>query len=240
MLFLILLWIFGCCFGSFILVISLRIPLNQSIIRPRSHCEHCKTTLPILSLIPVFSYIIQKGRCLICQSVIPFYYLLIEFSTGVLVVFSFFLFKSQPLELLIAWTLIFFGLIFSLTDLFYFILPNSLMLLFLVIILLECWYLDDFNWFHSALNSIFILFLLLSISFVTHEGLGGGDIKFYFVLSWLLGFQGILVAIIISCFFALIAIFISRKRLFFSLNDKLPFAPFISLGAFLVFCFQRY
>ncbi|MPQ22811.1 prepilin peptidase [Carnobacterium divergens] len=236
MLILAFLFIIGCCFGSFILVASLRIPAGESIVSPRSHCFRCKTILPIYSLIPIFSYAIQQGRCCYCKTKIPIYYLVVEIVTGCLVGGAFLLFKHQPSELLLAWTLIIFSVFFSLTDFFYLILPNSFMFLFFIIVFLECWYRMNFHFLTSAFSALLIAVVLLSIALITQEGIGGGDIKFYFVLTWILGFQGILTAIIISCLLAIVAFFIINKRNPYSLNRKLPFAPFISIGALLVFC----
>ena len=76
------LFIAGLVLGSFYTVVGLRGPLNKSIIKPRSHCENCNHQLSWYELIPVLSYIIQKGKCRCCNQKISIIYPLIEILCG--------------------------------------------------------------------------------------------------------------------------------------------------------------
>ncbi|MBU0600662.1 prepilin peptidase [bacterium] len=58
---------FGLMIGSFLNVCIYRIPLDLSIILPRSFCPHCKTIIKLWENIPVLSYIFLKGKCRHCQ-----------------------------------------------------------------------------------------------------------------------------------------------------------------------------
>ncbi|MCX6792386.1 MAG: prepilin peptidase [Candidatus Gottesmanbacteria bacterium] len=55
-------FLIGLCTGSFLNVLADRLPRGESVVRGRSHCDHCKKTLRWYELIPVASYIVQSGR----------------------------------------------------------------------------------------------------------------------------------------------------------------------------------
>ena len=59
-------FIIGVCFGSFFNVVIYRIPLNLSIVKPRSFCPKCKSMITWRENIPLLSWLIQKGQCLNC------------------------------------------------------------------------------------------------------------------------------------------------------------------------------
>ena len=80
----IVLFVFGTIFGSFYNVVGDRVADGKSIIYPPSHCPKCKHRLKWYELIPIVSYILQKGKCKECKVNIPLSYLLIEVVTGVL------------------------------------------------------------------------------------------------------------------------------------------------------------
>jgi leader peptidase (prepilin peptidase)/N-methyltransferase len=75
---------FGLALGSFLNVCIDRLPRGQSILRPRSHCPGCKTTLAARDMVPVVSYLLLRGRCRYCSAPIPKRVLLVEAGTGLL------------------------------------------------------------------------------------------------------------------------------------------------------------
>lgn len=77
------LFIFGAFAGSFLNLISDRLPIGKKIVFGRSVCDFCKKTLKVKNLIPVFSFIFQKGRCSFCNKKLSFYYPFSELLTGV-------------------------------------------------------------------------------------------------------------------------------------------------------------
>ena len=79
---------FGLIFGSFLNVITYRLPNNQSIVRPRSFCPNCKRTIPWFENIPIFSWIRLKGKCSSCKQLISIKYPLTEVLTGILFLLS--------------------------------------------------------------------------------------------------------------------------------------------------------
>ncbi|MGE9904394.1 prepilin peptidase [Streptococcus alactolyticus] len=72
----------GASLASFIGVVVERFP-EKSLITPASHCQACGTTLPAWDLIPILSFLINRGRCRFCQVKLPIWYLLIECFLGI-------------------------------------------------------------------------------------------------------------------------------------------------------------
>lgn len=77
------LFIFGAFAGSFLNLISDRLPVEKKIVFGRSVCDFCKKTLKVKNLIPIFSFIFQKGRCSFCNKKLSFYHPFSELLTGV-------------------------------------------------------------------------------------------------------------------------------------------------------------
>lgn len=78
--------VFGGIMGSFITMLAYRVPRRLSIIAPRSHCPSCRTQLQAQDLVPLFSYVMNKGQCRHCKAAIGVRYLMIEMACVVLVV----------------------------------------------------------------------------------------------------------------------------------------------------------
>ncbi|QFR38832.1 prepilin peptidase [Candidatus Gracilibacteria bacterium 28_42_T64] len=86
--FYIMLFIFGTLFGSFASVIIYRIKSGESgIFNGRSHCGSCNKILRALDLIPIFSYLFNKGKCYSCSKQVSAIYPFLEISTGFLFAF---------------------------------------------------------------------------------------------------------------------------------------------------------
>ena len=63
-------FIIGTVMGSFYNVVGDRLPNNKSIVTPSSHCENCNHKLGVLELIPIFSFLLQGGKCKNCKKII--------------------------------------------------------------------------------------------------------------------------------------------------------------------------
>lgn len=76
--------ILGLCVGSFLNVVIARLPFDESIVHPRSRCPKCGRQLPWYENIPVFSWLMLRGRCKGCGQPISARYVIVELLTGVL------------------------------------------------------------------------------------------------------------------------------------------------------------
>ena len=77
------LFVAGLAFGSFLNVCITRIPRDESIVRPRSHCRECGQPIGWRDNIPVLSFLLLRGRCRACRATIPYRYPLVELLTAV-------------------------------------------------------------------------------------------------------------------------------------------------------------
>ncbi|MGX7418918.1 prepilin peptidase [Carnobacterium gallinarum] len=229
-----IIWYFGCCTGSFLMIIGTRIPLKESIITPRSHCSSCKKQLYLWQLLPVFSYFLSQGRCIFCSTKFSPLYPLMEIFTGFGYLISYLCFRHQNLSFSIALLLITFATIFIVSDCFYYILPNSLMLLFFLVSFFMR--LGEFQ--TAFMGGTTLAFLLFFIALLVPEGMGGGDIKLAGIIGWLLGFQLGLLALMAACLLAFsyfFLLFIWKKD---TKTTSIPFAPFIFFGTICVYFFN--
>ncbi|MCQ6278266.1 A24 family peptidase [Bacillus sp. EB600] len=224
-----MLFLYGLVLGSFFNVVGLRVPINQSIVKPRSSCPTCGHQLKAYELIPVISYLIQGGKCRGCKSRISPIYPLMELLTGIL-------FAIAPAvigwsgELLVALTLISLFMIITVSDIAYMIIPDKILLVFAGICLFEriLWPLTP--WWDSLVGAVVGFTLLLLIAFVSKGGMGGGDIKLFSLIGFVLGFKLLLLSFFLSTLYG--AVF-GILALLFKLAKKrqpIPFGPFIVAG----------
>ncbi|MFP7299840.1 prepilin peptidase [Neobacillus niacini] len=219
----------GLVFGSFFNVVGLRVPLKRSIVAPRSACPKCGHQLKPYELIPLFSYLIQKGKCRGCQSRISPIYPIFELLTGIL-------FATAPLvigwsgELVVALSLISMFMIIIVSDIHYMIIPDKILIWFAGIFLLERIFWPLSPWWDSLLGAVTGFTLLLVIALISKGGMGMGDVKLYALLGFVLGFKLVLLSFFLSTLFgaviggfALIFKIVKRKQ-------PIPFGPFIAAG----------
>src|SRR6056297_1519304 len=115
----------GLVIGSFLNVVIYRLPKNNSIVFPSSHCPECNTQLNYYDLIPVFSYIFLKGKCRYCGEKISLQYPIVELLTGLLFLLDF-LNYGLTSEFIIFILLMSSLIIVSFIDLKYQIIPNEI------------------------------------------------------------------------------------------------------------------
>ncbi|MDP3804462.1 MAG: prepilin peptidase, partial [Candidatus Omnitrophota bacterium] len=89
-------FIFGTIIGSFLNVCIHRLPKNESVVSPMSHCPNCNRDIFWYDNIPVLSYIVLKGRCRFCGSKISFRYFIVELLTGLVLFLLFLAFGITP------------------------------------------------------------------------------------------------------------------------------------------------
>jgi len=116
-------FIFGSIVGSFLNVCIYRLPREESIILPASHCPHCRKTILWYDNVPFFSYILLKGKCRHCHQSISFRYFIVELLTALLFL-SVFLRFGFSRELFIYLTFVSALIIATFTDFDHLIIPD--------------------------------------------------------------------------------------------------------------------
>lgn len=89
LMFLTVIFLFGICIGSFLNVVIIRLPRNESLIKSSSHCMTCGTKIRPIDLIPVFSWLFLRGKCHSCGEKISARYPIVESLNGLLYVLTF-------------------------------------------------------------------------------------------------------------------------------------------------------
>ncbi|MDX9786624.1 MAG: prepilin peptidase [Desulfobacterales bacterium] len=234
-------FLFGLCVGSFLNVCIYRLPKGNSIVRPRSMCPVCHTTLQARDNIPILSYLFLGGKCRQCRTPIPLRYPLVELITGLLALAIVFRFSLTPAALIF---FVFSAALIVVTfiDIDHQIIPDVITLPGIFIFFAASFLLP-----HSDLKTPLIRSLLgilsgggslFLVAWAYHaltgkEGMGGGDIKLLAMIGALLGWQGVLFTIFTGstagCLVGLLLMRSSQQKM----KLRVPFGPFLSLGALL-------
>lgn len=122
-------WIFwlGCMVGSFLNVCIYRMPLNLSVVKPPSHCPHCKYSIPWYLNVPLLTWLILRGKCKNCRAPISVRYFLVELLTGLMFLAAWIAFGRQSPAVALVYCLILAGLITAtFIDLEHFIIPDEI------------------------------------------------------------------------------------------------------------------
>ncbi|MEV6446659.1 prepilin peptidase [Amycolatopsis sp. NPDC051716] len=178
--------VLGLLVGSFLNVVIHRVPRGESVVRPPSHCPDCGQTIKTRHNVPVFGWLVLRGRCAGCGARISVRYPLVEFGTAVL--FALLALRLDPPDLP---AFLYFGAIgiaLALIDLDCRRLPDAIVLpsypVLLVLLTASAWWRGD--WWSLARAGIggvvlFGFYLVLALAYPA--GMGFGDVK----LAGLLG-----------------------------------------------------
>lgn len=244
-LYLIIFFIIGSIMGSFYHVLATRISNGLSIIKPPSHCEKCKHILKWYELIPIFSYFIQCGKCRICKTKIPISYVLMELCTGILFAVCYHVFDT-PLDIAISLVFVSSLIIIIISDIEYMIILDEILIFAIIgIIILNVINISLTSGIVIGLYETAIKVLAGIGSFATmllikklgdflfkQESLGGGDIKLMFLIGLVIGYEMSICNIFFATFLAFpiaLLLLITKK------DNMIPFGPFLSMSAILLF-----
>ena len=232
----VIIFIFGSIMGSFLNVIAVRLSNNESIIYPSSHCHNCQHKLKWYELIPILSYIIQKGKSNCCNTRIPISYLIVEIVTGALYCTAYHSFGFSY-ELVISLIFISSLITIIVSDIEYMIILDEVIAVAcILIILLELVFFGLEFTVNKILSGILAFITMYGIKMIgdkmfKKESMGGGDIKLMFLFGIVIGFPLSICDIFLATFIAFpVAIY-----LLFSRKDSLiPFGPFLAMAAILI------
>ncbi len=233
--FYVMFFVLGAIFGSFANVIILRLPKEESIVKPRSYCYSCKTPIKWYDNIPILSWFILRGKCRHCGAKFSFRYPLVEIITGVLFALSYHY---------AGWTwnlpeyLIFvFGLVVcTFIDLDHMILPDEFTLSGIVIGLIGAALNPQREFMDAFWGVLMGGGFLWGMAYVYYlmtkqEGMGGGDIKLLAWIGALLGWKAIPFVIMSSAIIGSVVGLIAARKQKAGLKTVIPFGPYLALGA---------
>jgi len=222
-------FILGLCVGSFLNVVIHRLPNNQSVVSPGSHCPDCGTTIRAIDNIPLLSWLFLFGLCRDCGVVIPFRYFFVELLTGLLtlaVVIRFGVSLPALFYLLLAWTLI----AVTFIDLRFQIIPDELTV-GAAMLGLAVSFLTPLGIKGAFLGLVVGGGIFFALAIIYPGGMGGGDIKLMAAIGAFTGYKLALLTIFTGSLLGAVAgissmVFFGKTR-----KDRIPFGPFLSAGA---------
>jgi len=213
--------------GSFLNVVASRLPLGRSVSKPRSACMHCGTEIRPRDNVPVFSYMLLRGRCRQCRTPIGWRYPAVELATAVLVAacvadFGVSLHALAGAVFCVALVAI------SAIDIERRIVPNRIVLpaTLVVLAVMMAWQ-PSVEWPAAGFGAA--LFLLLA-ALAYPSGMGMGDVKLALLLGVAVG-RSVPVALMVGMLSALVpsAVLFARHG-GAARKMGIPFAPFLALG----------
>lgn len=228
----ILMFILGTLLTSFFQLISERIPKKESIMG-RSHCDSCHETLKWVDVIPLFGYLIRRGKCQLCHHKISWCYPVYELFGGLIFLFTY-LYTGFQLETFIILILYSVFFIESQSDLKHMIVIDRIWMIGTLPLII--FRIIEGTWKTYLLSSLVLFTTLFLIAYISskiykREALGGGDVKLYFFIGWLLtitqGFLSLFLASILGLIYGMIKV--KKKSKVFAL------VPFIALGVVIAY-----
>jgi len=233
----------GAIVGSFLNVCILRLPKEESIITPGSHCPHCNHPIKFYDNIPLISYLLLRGKCRYCKRSISAQYPLVE---GITAIGSLLLFLKYGLS----WSYLFYFsfvaalIVITVIDLYHQIIPDVISIPWIGVGLLGALIIPHITFFNSLLGillgggSLFVVATLYQWLF-KREGMGGGDVKLLAMIGAFLGWESVILTILLSSLIGSITgiIIIALKGKDF--KYAIPFGPFLSLGAVIALFYKN-
>lgn len=254
-------FLFGAVFGSFLNVLIYRIPRDESVVFPSSHCPKCDAKLKPHHNIPLLSWLFLGGKCAYCKEKISLQYPMIELIAGVIAMSVVHKYSLSIPVLFI--TLSFMMLLaLSMIDFKYKMVPDSLNLLAILFAVLGGWgvhgvaenlknallFAGGFTLLRFALSyyltsSVFRAGQKTKTTWNRHydrtpmiEAMGEGDIMVAATMGALLGVKLGLIAIFLAALLALPVMLLVQNRS--AEEQRVPFVPFLSMATFIAFMFD--
>lgn len=225
----IMIFLIGISIGSFLNVCIYRIPKKEDIVFERSHCMSCGNVLKWYELIPLFSFLVQGGKCRNCKTKLSVQYPLIELLNGLIYVWIFMAKGFQPESILFcicASVLI----VISVIDWRTYEIPFGCNIVIGILGIVRV-ILDLAHWYDYVIGFFAVSGLFLIIYWVTKgRGIGGGDIKLMAAAGLLLGWQNILLTLMIgSIAGSVIHLTLMKVQ---GKDRVLAFGPYLAFGIF--------
>ncbi len=233
---------FGAIVGSFLGTVIVRIPKEESVATPRSHCRHCGKTLLWYDLIPILSYLFLLGRCRFCKKSISIEYFIVEVITAIMAMRNFqeFGFRPQGFSYFIFISSL---IVITFIDIHHRIIPDIISIGGTIFGFLLSFYFLNISYWESLMGLLIGGGLLYAIAytyykFTKREGMGGGDIKLSAMIGAFLGYKAILLVFLLSSILGSLwglSMICFKKQ---NLQYALPFGPFLAAGAVVTLFYQ--
>ncbi len=234
----VIVFILGAAIGSFLNVLIVRTPIDQSVSFPASHCMSCETPLRAWHNVPILSWLFLRGKCAFCGTKISIQYPIVEILSALIFLFS-------ALKLGITFQAFCIAMVFSLLlalsviDFRYKMVPDSINLSALTFAVFSVTSFGEFaTHFNNALlmaGGFTLMRFYLSYA-IKKEAMGEADIMIAATMGAVLGIKLALVAVFLSAILALPALLLTRTE--DEESHQLPFIPFLAFAMWIVLMFD--
>lgn len=236
----------GAVFGSFLNLLADRLPKEEDVLLKPSHCDFCKKRLAAIDLIPLISFVLQKGRCRYCRHKLSIKYPLVELITGLgfAFIYKFIYFFALPSpafsSLLFLLVLFCVFLVIILADLWYFIIPDQMLVIGILSVFIYKIIYQRTDLVSSLITGFGASLFFYFLHMITRgKGMGLGDVKYAFLMGFLLGFPAFIVAFYIAfltgALVGVILVIIAKAKL----KTRIPFGPFLVLATAITFIWKE-
>jgi len=229
----------GAILGSFFNVVGIRVPKGETLLG-RSHCNKCDHQIGWLELIPVIGYIVIGGKCKKCKTPISIKYPFIEFLTGVLFLVSYMILRENVVEYILIVVFISLMTIVTVSDLYYKIVPDVILLIFLPLLFTLRTISSYMTWYEGLIGGVLAFVFLYLIALYgkkrfNQEALGGGDIKLYFLIGIVLGYELVFLSLVFAALLGMLYGLLHKKRE----PGYIAFVPFIYAGSMITYFYGQ-
>lgn len=235
----------GMIIGSFLNVCICRLPNDESIVFPASHCPKCKTPIKWYDNIPVISWLILRGKCRSCKQPISIQYPIVELFTGVITMLFYAHWSHYWPWLLVALPALYTMIVMSVIDFKTMMISDLFSIILVVLGLLgssvnPCFADYAYTWLGCLGQSVLgiavgagSLWALAVIGKIIYkkDAVGEGDIILMGAIGALCGWRGVFTSVMMAAFFGTVyglSLIVMKKA---GKGSAMAFGPFLALGA---------
>lgn len=236
-------FLFGAVVGSFLNVCIFRLPKEESVVSPPSHCTRCGYVIRWYDNIPILSYLFLRGKCRSCGEPISLQYPLVELINGLLSLFLFLKF-GPGFPFVVLFVLCSALVVITFIDLEHQVIPDVITLPGIVAGFVISFFIPSLGWLNSLIGILLGGGSLLLVAYgyqaiAKKEGMGGGDIKLLAMMGAFLGWKAVPFIIFAS---SLVGSVVGVTVMLVQKKDAklaIPFGPFLAGGAILYIFFGK-
>ena len=221
----------GLAAGSFVTVVSHRVPRGESVVGPRSRCPGCGTQIAAYDNVPVFSWLLLRGRGRCCGEQISARYPLAEVGLGLAYLATVLVLGGDAVELALGLVLVTALMAVTITDLEQRIIPNKILLAATLIGFAIVAVGDPASLPERAIAAVAAGGLLFTAALIYPNGMGLGDVKLAAVMGFFLGRNvapALLVALLAG---SVVGVALIAREGATARKKAIPFGPFLAFGA---------
>jgi leader peptidase (prepilin peptidase)/N-methyltransferase len=227
---LVLAFVGGLIFGSFLTVVAHRVPRGESVVGGRSHCPHCGAQIAAYDNVPVVSWVLLRGRSRCCGEPISPRYPLTELALAALWTATVAVLWDDPVEVALGLVFVFTLLAVTLTDLERRVIPNKILLAAAIAGVAIAAVGDPSSLPERVLAALAAGGVLFLVVLAYPRGMGLGDVKLTALMGFYLGRNvapAVLVALLLGSIVGLAMIARDGAA---ARKQAIPFGPFLAVG----------